>query len=327
MALILAGDVGATTTRLGLFDRAPDRPRPVAIRTFPTRSYRDLGSVVSAFARDPVVTGAEVECACFGVAGPVTGSRAELTNVSPPWTVDARTIAQSFDIRSVRLVNDLEALAYAVPVLRAEEVVVLQEGDGTRGGHVALLAAGTGLGEAALYAIDGRLVPMASEGGHADFAARTEREIDLLRDLIQRFGHAPVEQVVSGLGLVNLHRVTHAGPCVATEDVDGPDAPAAITHAALERRCRGCVDALGMFVDAYGAEAGNLALRAMATGGVFVGGGIAPKILPALLDGRFIRAFVDKAPPFGGMLAKIPVKVIVNEHAALLGAAIHAAAI
>ena len=192
---------------------------------------------------------------------------------------------------------------------------------------MALIAAGTGLGESILHAIDGRLVPVASEGGHADFAARTEREIDVLRDLMQRFGHAPVEQVVSGRGLVNLHRVTHAGPCPAVEDQDAPGAPAAIVHAALERRCRGCVDALGMFVDAYGAEAGNLALRAMATGGVFVGGGIAPKILPALLDGRFVKAFADKAPPFHDMLAKIPVKVILNDEAALLGAAVRGAAI
>ena len=325
--MILAGDIGGTTTRLGLFDRAPDRPRPIAVRTFPTLEHDDLTRMLSAFVADPAVNGAVVEGACFGVAGPVAGDRVALTNASPPWAIEAQSIEEALDIRRVSLVNDLQALAYAVPVLLANEVAVLQEGDARQGGNVALLAAGTGLGESILYAIDGQLVPVASEGGHADFAARTEREIDALRDLIQRFGHAPVEQVVSGRGLVNLHRVTHAGPCLAIEDEHAPGAPAAIARAALERRCLGCVDALGMFVDAYGAEAGNLALRAMATGGVFVGGGIAPKILPALLDGRFVRAFVDKAPPFGEMLAKIPVKVILNEEATLLGAAVHAAAI
>lgn len=325
--MILAGDVGGTTTRLGLFDRAPDRPRPVLIRTFLTRDYLDLGAMLAAFGADAAVRATSIESACFGVAGPVEGDRAELTNVAPPWVIDARAIAQALDVRHVQLVNDLQALAYAIPVLLASEVAVLQEGEGGHGGNVALLAAGTGLGESILHAIDGTFVPVASEGGHADFAARTEREIDVLRDLIQRLGHAPVEEVLSGRGLVNLHRVTHAGPCLAIEDADSPDAPAGIAQAALEHRCRGCVDALGMFIDAYGAEAGNLALRAMATGGVFVGGGIAPKILPALADGRFIRAFVDKAPPFREMLEKISVKVILNEQAALVGAAVRAAAV
>jgi len=325
--MLLAGDIGGTSTRLGLFDRAPDRPRQVAIRTFPTAEHNDLSSLLSAFREDAAVKGTSIERACFGVAGPVAGDRAALTNVSPPWTIEARTIAQAFGIQRVSLVNDLQALGYAVPVLLPSEVAVLQEGAAVDGGNVALIAAGTGLGESILHAVDGTFVPVASEGGHADFAARTEREIVVLRDLIQRSGHASVEQVLSGRGLVNLHRVTHAGPCPAVEDLDSPDAPAAIAQAALERRCRGCVDALGMFVDAYGAEAGNLALRALATGGVFIGGGIAPKILPSLIDGRFIRAFVDKELPFRELLEKIPVKVILNEHAALVGAAVRAAAL
>lgn len=323
IAMLLVGDIGGTKTRLGLFDRLPDRPRPIAVRTFSTLAHRDLGAIISAFASDEAVRGAEVDAACFGVAGPVAGDTAELTNVL--WHVDARQVAKAFDIPRVSLLNDLQAMAHAVPLLQASEVHVLQEGEAAVRGNMALIAAGTGLGEALLYNVNGRFVPMASEGGHADFAARKERDVDVLRDLIRRFGRAEVESVVSGRGLVNLHRVTHVTPCVAVEDEKDPGAPAAISTAALERRCRACIEALGLFVDAYGAEAGNLALRSLATGGVFVGGGIAPKILPALADGRFIRAFCDKAAPFPEMLARIPVKVILNEDAGLLGAAVFAA--
>jgi len=195
----------------------------------------------------------------------------------------------------------------------------LQEGAVEGPGNIALIAAGTGLGEAWLHNVNGQFIPSASEGGHADFAARTEREVDVLRNLIQRFGRAEVESVVSGPGLVNLHRVTHVAPCGAEND------PAAISAAALERRCAGCIEALELFVDAYGAEAGNLALRSLATGGVFVGGGIAPKILPAVADGRFMRAFCDKSPRFREMLSKIPVKVILDDEAGLLGASVCAA--
>jgi glucokinase len=323
--MLLAGDIGGTNTRLGLFDRLPDRPRPIAVRVFPTLAYPDLSAILSAFASDEAVQGARVEAACFGVAGPVAGDTAELTNVR--WHVDAQQVAQVFDIPRVRLLNDLQAMAQAVPVLQASEVHVLQEGEAAGRGNIALIAAGTGLGEALLHNVDGRLIPAASEGGHADFAARTEREIDVLRGLIRRFGRAEVESVVSGPGLVNLHRVTHAAPCAAVEDEEAPDAPVAISTAALEGRCHGCIEALGLFVDAYGAEAGNLALRSLATGGVFVGGGIAPKILPAVADGRFMRAFCGKAARFREMLSKIPVKVIMDDEAGLLGAAVCAASL
>ena len=216
-------------------------------------------------------------------------------------------------------------MAYGVPALQASEVHVLQEGEALRGGHMAVIAAGTGLGEAFLHNVDGRFIPSASEGGHADFAARTEREVALMRDLTKRFGRAEVEHVVSGLGLPNVFRVTHQdGSCQAGVNGDDPEAPAAITKAALEKRCPRCAEALEMFVDAYGAEAGNLALRTVSTAGLFVGGGIAAKILPALTDGRFMRAFRAKGS-FEVMLAKIPVKVVLNPEVALLGAAVYAA--
>ena len=183
-----------------------------------------------------------------------------------------------------------------------------------------MIAAGTGLGEAFLHRVNGRDVAIASEAGHADFAARTEREIALLRHLVARYGRAQVEDVVSGRGLLDIHRVLHTGPCQASIDLDAAGASAAISTAALAGRCPGCVDTLNVFVDAYGAEAGNVALRTVATGGVFVGGGIAPKILPALTTGAFIRAFRAKAP-FEAMLDAVPVKVILDSGAGLLGAA------
>jgi glucokinase len=320
--MILAGDIGATKTLLGIFDPVPARPRAVAVRSFATLEYPDLTGIIAAFLAADDVKGAGIEAACFGVAGPVIDQTARLTNI--PRRIDARSVAEEFTIADVALLNDLEAMAFAVPVMRDAELHVLQDGKAQPGGNVALIAAGTGLGEALLHNIDGRFVPSPSESGHADWAARTEREIAVLQDLIRRFGRAEVEQVVSGPGLLNLHRVTHAGPCPAVENRDDPMAPAAVSAAALGRLCPGCVEALSLFVAAYGAEAGNLALRTLATGGVFVGGGIAPKILPALGDGRFMDAFRDKAP-FDTLLAGIPVKVVVNPEAGLLGAAVYAA--
>jgi glucokinase len=215
-------------------------------------------------------------------------------------------------------------MAYSIPVLRDDETYVLQRGEALRGGNIALIAAGTGLGEALLHNMNGRFVPSASEGGHADFSARTDREINVLRELRAQFGRVDVERVISGRGLSNLHRVVHRGPCAAGVDPDDLDSPAAISAAALANTCPGCVETLDVFVDAYGAEAGNLALRSVATGGVFVGGGIAPKILPALEAGGFLAAFRGKMP-LDQLLAAIPVKVILNAEAGLLGAAVYAA--
>jgi glucokinase len=279
--------------------------------------------MIAAFARDNPTHAASIDSACFGVAGPVLGEIAQLTNA--PWHVDVRLVAKTFGIGRAALLNDLEAMAYGVPMLEPSEVQVLQEGQPIPGGNMAVIAAGTGLGEALIHSVGGRLIPSRSEAGHADFAARTEREIDLMRALTARFGRAEVEEVLSGRGLVNLHRITHTdGGCLALEDESSPDAPAEISKAALERRCGGCVEALGLFVDAYGAEAGNLALRTVSTGGLFVGGGIALKILPALVDGRFMRAFRDKAP-LADMVARMPVAVILNPDVGMLGAAVYAA--
>jgi glucokinase len=322
--MILAGDIGGTKTLLGLFDERPARPRPVVVREYTTLEFADLCAMVSCFASDQDVGPITVESACFGVAGPVIGHEADLTNV--PWHIDATIVGRMFNIRQVALLNDLEALAYSVPVLHGDELHTLQKGEPLRGGNMALIAAGTGLGQALLHFVGGRFNPSPSEAGHADWAARSERDLALLRDLIARYGRAEVEHVVSGRGLLNIHRVTHRGTACSAIDGDGEtETPAAITKAALERRCPSCVEALEIFVEAYGAEAGNAALRSVSTGGLFVGGGIAPKILPALTDGRFMNAFLAKGP-LRELLANMPVQVILNPRAGLLGAAVFASA-
>ncbi len=323
--MLLAGDIGGTKTLLGLFDSAPARPRPIAVRSFGTLDFDDLPTMIAAFLKgaDPSASApGAIAAACFGVAGPVIDEAAQLTNV--PWRVDARQVTVAFGFPRVSLLNDLEAMAYGVTVLRESEVHVLQDGEALRDGNIALIAAGTGLGQALLHNIDGRFVPSASEAGHADFAARNEREIALVRDLIARFGRADVEHVISGRGFFNLHPIAHHQPCVGGVDLNDPNAPAEISRAALERRCPGCVETLEMFVEAYGAESGNLALRTVSTGGLFIGGGIAPKILPALTSGAFMAAFRAKQP-LDAMVAAMPVKVILNDEAGLLGAAVYAA--
>lgn len=320
--MILAGDIGGTKTLLGLFDPAGGRPAPVHTYAYATLAHKDLTAIITTFLRDSLVRGIAPTSACFGVAGPVIDDSAELTNV--PWRVDARVVARAFGLRRVSLLNDLEAMGYSVPVLEESEVLVLQKGHAVAGGNKALIAAGTGLGEALLHNVHGRFIPSASEGGHADFAARTEREMTLVRDLTARYGRADVEHVISGRGLINIHRHMHRGPCAAGVSLDDPDAPAAMSSAAIEQRCASCVQTLDLFVDAYGAEAGNLALRGVTTGGMFVGGGIAPKILPLMTAGGFMRAFRAKAP-LEPMLDGMPVKIILNAEAGLLGAAVFAA--
>jgi glucokinase len=325
--MILAGDIGGTKTLLGLFDALPARPRPVLVRSFGTLDHPDLPTMIAEFLRaedagEANVAHGAIETACFGVAGPVVDDTVKVTNV--PWFVDARRVAAALGVTRVSLLNDLEALAHAVPVLRESETHALQEGEAMRGGNIGLIAAGTGLGQALLHNVDGRFLPSASEAGHADFAPRTEREIALTRDLTQRYGRADVEHVISGRGLINIHRVAHAQPCAAGVNLESPDAPAAMSAAAMERRCAGCVETLDMFVEAYGAETGNLALRSVSTGGMYVGGGIAPKILPLLTTGVFMRTFRAK-PPLDPMLSAMPVKVILNAESGLLGAAVYAA--
>jgi glucokinase len=320
--MLLAGDVGGTKTLVGLFAPAAERPELVEARAFTTRDYPTLESVVGEFLEAGRIPRGGVKAATFGVAGPIVEQVADLTNVA--WRVSAAGVAAAFAIPRVTLLNDLEAMAYSVPVLRPDELAYLQAGRRVATGNAALIAAGTGLGEALLHFVDGRFIPSPTEGGHADFAPRTPDEVALLQHVVQWNGRADYERVLSGPGLVNIHRFTHPRGCSAFDAGEGAErAPALISQAALDRACPGCVRALELFVSIYGAEAGNLALRSVATAGVFVGGGIAPKILPALRDGRFIEAFRDKAP-MDAFAALVPVAVVLNERAGLLGAAVHA---
>lgn len=316
--LVLAGDIGGTKTLIGAYERDRLRPRRMLARTYSTLDHQALPEIVTRFLADAAIDARAIRVACFGVAGPVIDEAADLTNV--PWRVDARAVAATFGFPQVRLLNDLAAMAYSIPVLEPSEVLVLQQGTADGEGPIGLIAAGTGLGEGVLHRVDGHWVASPTEAGHADFAARTEREMALVRDLTQRYGRAEVEHVISGRGMLNIHRVVHREPCTAVADLDDPNAAALISAAALERRCHGCVETLDLFVEAYGAEAGNLALRSVATGGVFVGGGIAPKILPAITAGAFVRAFSAK-PPLDAMLRAMPVSIILNDEAGLLGAA------
>ena len=320
--MLIAGDVGATKTLIGLFSPEPGRPDLVEARTFTTLEFVSLEGIVAAFLEDLQLSSDAITAATFGVAGPIVEQVAQLTNV--PWRVSAGALAAYFTFPRVTLLNDLEAMAYSVPVLRPDELAFLQAGRPVATGNAALIAAGTGLGEALLHFVDGRFIPSPTEGGHADFAPRTPREIALLEHVLGWNGRADYERVLSGPGLANIHRFTHDRGCAVCGTTSGTLAdPSLVSQAALDGSCPECVAALDLFVSIYGAEAGNLALRCVATAGVYLGGGIAPKILPALQDGRFLEAFRSKAP-MDAFAALVPVAVILNERAGLLGAAVHA---
>lgn len=319
--MILAGDIGATNARIGLFRHAGRRPEPLSVREYQTTRFPSLTEVVRQCLVDCHAEGEQVATACFGVAGPVLGDTASLTNVD--FTIDAPELARAFDISVVALLNDLQAMASSLPTLAATELHTLQAGVPVATGNLSVIAAGTGLGQALLHRVGARYVPSATEAGHADWAPRTDRDLGVFTHLRARYGRAEVEHVISGLGLPNLHRATHTSACSAQIDPDSAAAPAQLTQAALNGTCPSCVTALEIFVEAYGAEAGNLALRTMATAGLFVGGGIATKILPAMTDGRFMRAFLDKGA-MTPLLERVPVHIIMNADAGLLGAAVHA---
>jgi glucokinase len=319
--MILAGDVGGTKTLLGLFDVADRRPAQRLSCSYVTSDFPSFTAILDAFERD-IGHRVTVDAVAAGVAGPVVANVARLTNIA--WDISAAEIARRLGTPRVQLLNDLEAMANGVDVLTPDEFVLLQEGIARSDANAAVIAAGTGLGAAFLHRVNGRLVPMPSESGHGDFAARTDRELELVRMLRELYGRAEVEHVLSGPGLLNLHRFTHrGGECEMLAGVDPRDAPARVSMAGLSGRCQGCAEAMRMFVVAYGAEAGNMALRGLAMSGLYVGGGIAPKILPALTGGAFMEAFLAKEP-MRELLTRVPVKVIVNPETGLLGAAVYA---
>ncbi len=321
--MLLAGDVGGTKTQLGLYSAVAGRPVRQCAQRYVTLEFEGLVDMVGAFLDSSGWDG-PIDAACVGVAGPVQGRTSRLTNV--PWLVDADDIARRCAIDRVRLLNDVEATAHAVPALAGDQLAVLQRGEPDPHGNAALIAAGTGLGEALLHRVGKRFMPVASEAGHADFAARTSREAELQRALTDRFGRASYERVISGPGLVNIHAFAHAAascPAVAN-GAPAEDRPALVSRSGLAGDCPACAETLELFAGVLGAEAGNLGLRSTATAGVFLGGGIPAKILPALRTATFLDAFRDKAP-MSRLVAAMPVAVIVEPDAALLGAAVAAA--
>lgn len=323
--LVLAGDIGGTKTNLALFSIDGERLRVERSQTFLSKRYSGLVPVLRDFLAgdDPAFARA-----CFGIAGPVVDNKVKTPNLA--WMVDGAELAHALKLDSVMLLNDLEATAYGVFTLEPDEFLTLNEGVIHSSGNKALIAAGTGLGQSILYD-DGRLFrPVASEAGHADFAARNELEIELLRYLIDRYTHVSYERVLSGPGLLNIYRFLKEVRRVEEPDwltarlAAAADMSAEISKAALANEADICVQALDVFVSVYGAEAGNLALRAKSVRGLYVGGGIAPKIAAKLKDGTFMRAFGEKGR-YRDLLAGVPVQVILNDQTALCGAAYYAA--
>jgi glucokinase len=321
--MIIAGDIGGTKTVLALYERTTEGLHQRAEQTYASAAYGALEAIIAEFLRDyPEV---HFESACFGIPGAIIEGRAHPTNLT--WNVSESDLENVLKCR-VRLLNDLQTTAFGVRYLAPHELEVLNRGAlPKRKGNIAVIAAGTGLGEAFLCWDGSQHHPMASEGGHADFAPRNDREVDLLRYLQKQFGrHVSYERVLSGPGIHNIYcflRDTGFAPepqWLKDEFAAGGDASAIISEAGVARKTELCVETLDMFASIYGAEAGNLALRCLALGGVFVAGGIAPKLIEVLRNGKFIEAFADKGR-MSAVLKTTEVSVALNPHAPLIGAA------
>ena len=321
---VLAGDIGGTNTRLALYDVNNQQLEVLATQAYPSRQYDSLGAVIHEFLdthRHPP------QAACLGVAGPVHKQAAKITNL--PWQISAAEIASDFGLGSVSLLNDLEATGWGITTLQADDLRTLQDGDTQASGNAAIIAAGTGLGQAGLYYDGEHHKPFACEGGHTDFSPQTELDMALLRYLQRTHQHVSWERIVSGNGLVSLHACLcelrqREIPGWLQQAMQAGDPAAAISSAAQQGRDAICSEALQWFIHLYGVEAGNLALKLMATGGVYVAGGIAPRILDRLQDGSFIEAFCAKGR-MQALMERIPVRVILNDAVALQGAALRAA--
>ncbi len=337
--MILAGDVGGTKVHLALYGFVGGRLTLVRDQKFPSSEFAALDQVVKAFLGQrsdtapgiPPVIPEEITAACFGCPGPVRDGRLKLTNL--PWVLDERELEQSLGIQHIFLINDLEANGYGIPELAPDQVMTLLQGDPSGVGHRGLIAAGTGLGEALLIwdAKTQRHRPLPSEGGHCDFAARTDQEVALLQYLRRTLnGRVSFERVVSGIGIKNIYAFLRDDqrmeePVWLRERMQQEDPNAVIGQCGEDGSSPICAEALRIFASAYGAEAGNLALKVLATGGVYLGGGIAPRILKTLEGGEFARGFLDKGR-LSPLLGSIPVRVILEDSCALLGAAAYAEA-
>jgi glucokinase len=307
---LLAGDVGGTKTLLQLVDVTPDGRTIVLERRFESGKYGTFDDLLDEFVT--MRHDAPVDSACFGVAGPVFRDRAEVTNLG--WVMEAATLASRFGIRRVTLINDFYAVALAVPLLGDRDFVSLQAGRRDPFGPIGILGAGTGLGEAIVIYDGARWNVVPSEGGHADFAPQDEEQARLFLKVHEKYGHVSWERVLSGMGLVNIHNFVAGTNRPYDDTIPGQIAAAAAKGDAAAAKT------MAIFVDLYGAEAGNMALRILAHGGVFLAGGIAAKNLPLFTDGRFVQAFLRKGR-FRLLLADIPVNLITNPSVGVIGAA------
>jgi glucokinase len=324
--MIIAGDIGGTKTNVALFEASEGGVgAPLAQQSFPSAQYDSLEDILTEFVRGH--PRANITHACFGVAGPVVRGRIDATNLA--WKVHDEKLAEAIGVPSVRLINDLEATAFGIDELGPEQLYTLNEGEGERPGHRALIAAGTGLGMAAIYFDGSHFHPMPSEGGHIDFAPRNEREFEMLTYMQEKIGgRVSYERVLSGMGIHNIYsflrdRGHGEEPAWLAEEIRTGDPTAAISRAALAGQSELAVTALEIFVEVYGAMAGNLALLLKSVGGLYIGGGIAPKIMPKLTDGTFMRNYSDKGR-MTGLVNSIPVRVILDDKTALYGAASYA---
>ncbi len=319
---LLAGDIGGTKTDLAVFSPERGLRAPLAEGTFPSADYPSLEALVRAFLDTVRVP---VAAASFGVSGPVVAGRAKITNL--PWLIEETHLSEALRLPRVRVVNDLDAIASGILLLEPADLETLSPGAPAPGGSIAVIAPGTGLGEAFLTWDGRRYQAQPSEGGHVDFAPTNEREVEMLRFLQRRFGHVSYERVCSGLGLPNIYAylkeagVAEEPAWLARQLETAPDPTPMIIKAALDDPpCALCAETLGMFVSILGAEAGNLALKVLATGGVYVAGGIPRRILPALKQRGFLEAFRRKGR-FATLLDRVPVHVVLNSKVGLMGAA------
>jgi len=317
--LILAGDVGGTNTRLGVFEVNRGRLRLLFEKTFLSKKYKGLENILKDFLRGKK----GIAAACFGVAGPVTQEVVIATNL--PWWIDIQSLRKVLPFKKIEVINDLVANAYGISVLNKRDFETLNVGK-VKKGNQALISAGTGLGEAILFWDGKQHVPSPSEGGHIEFGPRNHLELELFHYLSDRFDHVSYERVLSGEGLFHVFQFLKdskrfgSEPSWLSEKMKGEDPAEVISEVARLKKNKLCSKALDLFTTIYGAAAGNLALQVMAIGGVYIGGGIAPKIIWKLKDGTFVKAFKDKGR-LSHIVAHIPVKVIMNEKTALLGAA------
>lgn len=316
--MFLAGDIGGTKTHLALFDK--DLQHPIEDKKFPSKEFKSLTEIVDLFLKGKK----QVKKACFGIAGPIQNGMCKATNL--PWVITTDDLAQVLHTPSIALINDLEANAWGIRTLSEEDFVVLNKGKEQPKSHQALISAGTGLGEAGLFYDGKEHIPFACEGGHCDFAPTNDEEVLLWSYLRKKFDHVSFERVLSGPGFVNIYKFI-----VETKILEPSDPKAmkeeflakTITEKALDKSCPACVKTLDWFISFYGAEAGNLALKFLSLGGLYIGGGIAPKIIERMKDSIFVKSFTNKGR-FSDLLSSIPVKVVLNPLTALFGSAYYA---